>query len=224
MLTDTKLRKVRPGEKPLAVGGVPGLWFKVGTTSGEGKFFLRFTSPVSKKRRDMGLGRHPETTLIAARTAAMRAREDIAQGLDPIDKRESELRTQAVPSTPHKFETVAREVYASISTGFKNPKHSQQWINTLETYAFPAIGNTPVSELTTVDFADLLRPIWLTTAETASRVRQRCEVVMTWCIARGLIDMNPVSAVNALFTKTTQQGRSRTAPPGCTLAQYSFSY
>ncbi len=67
MLTDTKLRKVKCGEKPLAVGGVPGLWFMVGKQAGSGKFFLRFTSPTTRKRRDMGLGKYPEVSLAQAR-------------------------------------------------------------------------------------------------------------------------------------------------------------
>ena len=50
----------------------------------------------------------------------------------------------------------------------------------LKVYVFPKIGNRKVSDLTPSDFAETLRPIWLTKAETASRVKQRCHMVMKW--------------------------------------------
>ncbi|WP_085847799.1 phage integrase central domain-containing protein [Pacificibacter marinus] len=53
----------------------------------------------------------------------------------------------------------------------------------------------------TADFARLLKPLWLTKPETASRVRQRCERVMTWCLAHEFAATNPVSAVTALLPK-----------------------
>jgi len=92
-------------------------------------------------------------------------------------------------------------VHAEISRAFKNQKHRDQWINTLRTYAFPVIGDRSVAELQTSDFAQLLRSIWLAKPETASRVRQRCERVMTWCMARGMAPTNPVSAVEVLLPK-----------------------
>jgi integrase len=201
MLTDAKARKVRPDEKPLPVGGVTGLYFRAGSKVGTGKFTLRFVSPETGKRRDMGLGTYPAISLAAARIAAIEAQNLIAQRVDPIEQRRLEQRTDYQSSTTPTFEEAAVRVFESIAPGFRNPKHRAQWINTLRTYAIPFFGDKPVDVLTTSDFALCLDAIWLEKPETASRVRQRCDRVMTWCVANQFAPTNPVSSVTALLPK-----------------------
>lgn len=201
MLTDAKARKSKRDDKPTAVGGVPGLYFKPSAKAGSGKFVLRFVSPTTGKRRDMGLGSYPALSIAQARKMAIEARERIQCGADPIDERQrAAFEADRLRATPT-FEQAARQVYADIAPGFRNKKHSAQWITTLESYAFPSIGQTQVDQLTTADFARVLKPIWLTKAETASRVRQRCERVMTWCVAHGYAATNAVNAATALLPK-----------------------
>ncbi|MGH1455066.1 MAG: tyrosine-type recombinase/integrase [Paracoccaceae bacterium] len=201
MLTDLKARKMKSGDRPQSVGGVPGLSLHSKSTKGTGKFILRFVSPETGKRRDMGLGSYPETGIAQARKLGFEARELIAQNIDPIEhRRRTTAQQQEVDETPS-FEKAAIQVFNDIAPGFKNAKHRDQWINTLRTYVFPELGRRPVDGLSTADFALVLRPIWLSKPETASRVRQRCERVMMWCVARELAPTNPVSAVNALLPK-----------------------
>jgi hypothetical protein len=45
MLSDVQARRIKPGDKPIAVGGVPGLFLKAGSIPGRGNFILRFFSP-----------------------------------------------------------------------------------------------------------------------------------------------------------------------------------
>ena len=105
--------------------------------------------------------------------------------------------TLSVPT----FEKAARAVFEEIGGGFRNAKHKDQWISTLETYAFPVIGEKRVNDLRASDFADVLRPIWLAKPETASRVRQRCDTVMNWCAARDYIIASPVGVVSKLLAR-----------------------
>jgi len=64
--------------------------------------------------------------------------------------------------------------------GWKNEKHRQQWRSTLETHAYPAIGDKPVDRITTGDVMEVLEPIWRTIPETATRVRGRIEKVLEY--------------------------------------------
>ena len=48
---------------------------------------MRFVSPVTGKRRDIGFGIYPEVSIQQARKMAVDARELIAAGLDPINER-----------------------------------------------------------------------------------------------------------------------------------------
>ena len=200
MLTDTKARKLKPEDPPIAVGGAPGLYLRPGTKRGAGKFFLRYTSPETGKRRDMGLGTYPEIGLANVRKLAIEAREKIAAGIDPIAEREGAKADSAQHSMPT-FRAAAEAVHATLAPGFRNTKHAAQWISTLETFIFPSLGTRLVDSLKPGDFAAALRPIWLTKAETASRVKQRCDRVMIWCVAHGHTQINPVSAIDALLPK-----------------------
>ena len=68
----------------------------------------------------------------------------------------------------------------------KNRKHIKQWRSTLTTYAFPVIGDISVANISVEDVLTVLRPIWMTKNETASRVRQRIEAVLDWSKVMGL--------------------------------------
>lgn len=199
MLSDAKARQIEPGGKSLAAGMVPGLILVPSARRGHGKWILRFVSPITGKRRDLGLGAYPGVGIAQARRLGMQARSGIAEGRDPIEmRRMADAEVQAA-TADRTFREAAEAVHAEVRAGFRNAKHSAQWINTLETYVFPKLGKRWVSELRAADFADALRPIWLTKPETASRVRQRCDTVMNWCAARDLIVASPLKVISALL-------------------------
>lgn len=153
MLTDVKARKLKARGKPLAVGGVAGLYLRPGTKNGAGKFTLRFVSPETGRRRDMGLGTYPAIGITLARKNAFEARELIVRAIDLIEHRKREQISTENKVRNLTFEGAALKVYTDIAPGFKNEKHHAQWINTLKTYAFPMIGNKHVDHLSTADFA-----------------------------------------------------------------------
>jgi integrase len=103
------------------------------------------------------------------------------------------------------FEQAARQVHETLKPGWKNPKHSDQWINTLRDYAFAKIGEKKAADLVPADFAEVLKPIWLEKPETATRVKQRCHAVMKWCWAQELVKSNPVDVVDHLLPQ--QRGK-----------------
>lgn len=201
MLTDVGARKIEPAGKPISDGAVSGLYLFPSTRTGIGKWILRYVSPRTKKRRDMGLGRYPDVPIRDARSAALEARRLLDGGIDPLElKRENATRASEITVVPT-FEVAARQVHAAIAPGFKNEKHAAQWITTLERYVFPHIGDAIVTELRAADFAGALRDIWLSKPETASRVRQRCDKVMGWCAAKGFIVASPVPVVDMLLPR-----------------------
>ncbi len=201
MLSDAKARRLKPGDKAMSDGVVRGLYLFPAKTYGTGKWILRFTSPETSRRRDMGLGRYPVVSLRKARDLAFEARKLIESGKDPIEERARQLATEKTKVSMPTFAEAAQSVHASLKEGFRNRKHSEQWINTLKQYIFPSIGNLHVSHLAAADFARALQPIWLQKPETASRVKQRCDAVMKWCAANGFITASPVSIVAQLLPK-----------------------
>jgi integrase len=86
---------------------------------------------------------------------------------------------------PPTFESCAKKYIAAQEPGWKSRKHGKQWLSTLETYAFPVIGNLHPNAITTEHVLKILTPIWSTKTETATRVRGRMQSVLDWTAHRG---------------------------------------
>ena len=192
-ITDRKAQALKPDDNAYPHGGITGLSLHPLKTKGHGQWKLRYISPTTGKRRTLGLGSYPEVSITEATRLGTAARELIAIGRDPIDERE--IQPAALPT----FEQAALRVYEELLPSWKNAKHGQQWINTLSAHIFPALGSASVDQLRPSHFADALRPIWLSTPETASRIKQRCHAVMAWCWAHDFIQANPLDVVTKLL-------------------------
>ncbi len=201
MLSDARARKLKPDDKPVLDGTIKGLYLFPAQTPGTGKWILRFVSPKTSKRRDMGLGSYPTISIRDARTKAFEARLKIEDGIDPLEERRAEEDDARKKASIPTFAEAARSVHADLALGFRNAKHANQWINTLEATVFPKLGKRLVNELGPADFAGCLKPIWLEKPETASRIKQRCDAVMEWCAANGFIMASPVRVVDRLLPK-----------------------
>ena len=87
------------------------------------------------------------------------------------------------------FGHVAAAFLAAKETGWRNAKHRAQWHMTLEVYAAP-LRAMPVDEVDTAAVLAVLRPIWSTKPETASRLRGRIEAVIDAARVSGHIGRN----------------------------------
>lgn len=93
----------------------------------------------------MSLGNAEYVSLQAAREKAAEAHRLLAQGVDPLDQRRVSRAAEAADQARQTTFAEASEHYiASHEAGWLNPKHRQQWRNTLATYADPIIGSLPV--------------------------------------------------------------------------------
>jgi integrase len=136
------------------------------------------------KRAEMGLGGLSAVTLASARLRAADVRNLLAQGKNPIEARKAEAAARQSAIT---FGTFADSLVADISQEFRNAKHVAQWKMTLAKYAAP-IRDKNIAEITTDDILGVLKPIWQSKPETASRLRGRIERVLDAAKARGLRD------------------------------------
>lgn len=123
----------------------------------------------------MGLGPLHVMGLADARAAADAARRMVHSGEDPLaGQRAAAVANASIPT----FWEAAVAFIAERQAGWTNPKHAGQWTSTLETYAKPVLGDLRVDCIETDHILAVLRPIWATKTETASRVRQRVEAVL----------------------------------------------
>lgn len=186
----------------LADGMQPGLNLQVtiGRNGLSRSWVFRYTSPTTKKRREMGLGAVDARSLADARELAGSLRLQVLNGSDPMDIRDADRREQQLARAKQlTFKEAASQCIAAKEHEWRNAKHAAQWSSSLETYAYPVIGSRLVAEITIDDVLRLLEPIWTTKTETATRVRQRIETVMDWCKARKLVSGdNPASLKGGL--------------------------
>lgn len=148
---------------------------------------------IAGKSRDLGLGPAAglgAISLADARDLAAALRLKVKAGTDPLaERQEAEARARAAEQAAKvlgvTFRQAAEAHIAANEDGWRNAKHRQQWENTLSTYAYPVIGELPVSEVDTPHVLEILEPIWKTKTETASRLRGRIETVLDSAKARG---------------------------------------
>jgi integrase len=168
-----------------------------------GGLYLRITSAGARswvfmaanagKRVEIGLGAAATVTLVAARRLATEMREAISQGVDPRAVLSPAQPTQSVQVPT--FGEFAETYISSVEEGWKNPVHRQQWRSSLRDHA-GLLRNVPIDQISTDHVLEALKPIWLTKAETAKRVRGRIEKVLDAAKARELRprdSMNPAT-------------------------------
>lgn len=210
-----------------AVGKVAGLHLQV-APAGSRSWILRVK--VGDKRREIGLGSYPAVTLKDAHERARAERERITAGVDPVlARREVKSRIKAVQATEVTFADAARAYMATKTSEWKNPKHADQWRNTLETYAYPFIGRLHLRHIQREHVMQALEPIWLAKNETASRLRGRIEAILNWGKVKGYRDgENPAAwrgNLDNLLAKPSkvQKVRSHPAVPLAGMAEFMKS-
>lgn len=166
-----------------------GLYLQV-SVAGSRSWIFRFTSPVTGRVRDMGLGSLQDVTLKMAREEATKARGIVASRQDPMASRAA-----ARASANRLWGDAVEDLIATMRHGWKSttkgkrvrgpsgePIGSQenQWRQSLLEYGPPF--DMPVAAVTTQVILNGLRPIWKPRdqggkVETATRVRGRAERV-----------------------------------------------
>lgn len=164
---------------------------------------------VGGKRRDFGLGAFDAVPLKVARERAVALRQEIQAG-GPIEppasvqrRRSAASRTAPIEARDESLITVRsafQQFWRIKKPQLENRKHAAQWETTLDTYAFPLIGEMPVADVDTKSVATLLEPIWREKPETAQRVQQRLKMIFDFAIASGYRTAgNPTLAVKMIL-------------------------
>lgn len=177
-------RQVAAIKDPGRYGDGDGLWLHV-SKSGRKSWVLRYKR--NGRAREMGLGPASLVSLAEARQKATEARRCLLEGLDPLQQREAaKAAARLEEAKAVTFKDAAERYIAAHEAAWRNPKHRQQWRNTLEQYAHPVLGQLPVGSVDTDLVMQVLEPVWATKPETAARVRGRIEAILDWARARGL--------------------------------------
>jgi integrase len=159
-LSERGVQTARPGRH----GDGDGLHLVVGET-GRKKWVFRYQ--VAGVRKDKGLGAYPMVGLKDARDRAVEARKLVARGIDPIEAdRAAKKARKPLPS----FQEIARLVIEDAQSKSVNAKVRYQWERHLgPAYSGPLL-DRPVHEITALDVAAVLRPVWRSKPEVARKL------------------------------------------------------
>ena len=140
-LTDTEIRRSKPGVKPYKLSDGGGLHLMV-TPSG-GKLW-RWKYRFEGAEKLMALGRYPEITLADARERRDAARKQLAKSIDPMAERKAE-KTAVMVATEYTFEKIA-EQWLEHWRGNKSARHAATTRNRLRANVYPVLGTRPIAE------------------------------------------------------------------------------
>jgi integrase len=172
-------RTKRPGR--YADGG--GLYLQV--SKFETKSWL-FRFMLNGKAREMGLGPLSLVSLAEARAKALDCRRSLLESIDPIEARKAKRQGQKLEAAKSvTFDYCAAAYIESHRAGWKSAKHAEQWKNSLVNYASPVLGRLPIQNIDTGLVMRVIGPIWGKKTETASRLRNRIELILGWATAQG---------------------------------------
>ena len=146
-----------------------------------------FRFMMDGKRQDMSLGKYPQVTIADVRKLTLDCQIKLSQMINPLENKRQKLKQ--AKSKKHQdmpFKDFAKICIQDKSSEWKNPKHHAQWINTINMYANPIIGDKSLSAIDVNDILKILKPIWVAKTETASRLRGRIEWILASATTRGL--------------------------------------
>lgn len=207
MLTSKQVTAIIKAAEPGRTVDSDGLALKVGA-SGAASWEYRYQ--IGGKRRAMGLGPVRGLTLAQARERRDQMRALVREGIDPLEQAPALVEARAAT-----FDEAAKAYIEAHRSGWRNAKHAQQWANTLKQYASPKLGTKAPEEITVADVLAVLRPIWTEVPETASRVRNRIELVIDSHFAlHGTTTANPArwkGTLDKLLPKRTKASKGHHA-------------
>lgn len=208
-LTDTAIRKAKPGPKPTKLRDGGGLYVQL-NPDGSRWWRWDYRRPVTGKRNTLSLGTYPEVSLADARGRQAEARRLLASGIDPGEHRKA-AKVAGVEKAANSFEVVTREWLGK-----------QKWVESyrckvvawMENDVFPWIGGRSVAELAAPDFLRVARRIEERGAiESAHRIMQNCGQVMRYAVATGRADRNPVADLRGALAPPMERHHAAITDP-----------
>jgi integrase len=184
MLTDTEIKKSKPGLLKYRLSDGHGLYLSV--TPAGGKLW-RWKYRFEGTEKLMSFGRYPEISLLDARERHATARKILAAGTDPMEKRKLE--------SSESFQSVATLWYAHWRHG-KSKQHVDVTWRRLEANVLPAIGSRSIGDLEASDLVPMVKAIETRgVSDIAKRALETTGQIFRYGVAHGHCKRNPAADI-----------------------------
>jgi len=207
-LTDTKVSKSKPKEKPYSLFDGGGLFIQILPAGGK---FWRFKYRFAGKDNLLSFGKYPEVSLAEARKKRDEARQLIASGADPSTERKAQRTLETTDSET--LENVAREWLQKFMTSL-NQGYYMRVVSSLEHDIFPYVGQRPIREIMAPELLSVLRRIEDRGAlDTTRRVKEFCGRIFRYAVATGRADRDPTGDLRGAIPPPVSHHRAAITEP-----------
>lgn len=190
-MSDTAIRKAKPGEKPMKLRDGGGLYLLV-RPDGARWWRVDYRRPITSKRNTLSLGVYPLVGLAEAREKHQAAKKLLAAGIDPGLQRKAE-RAISADRAANSFAAVAEELLTQRASKLAEGSAVRER-RLLEKDLAPYLGDLPITDITAPVLLVALRKIEARGAiETAHRARVLAGQVFRYAIATGRAERNPAA-------------------------------
>ncbi len=192
-LKDVTVRNAKPSDKPRKLSDGGGLHILIQPT---GSKLWRLAYRFAGKQKTLALGAYPIVSLEEARRRRGEAKKLLARSVDPSVQRKADRQAGKDSS----FRAVAEELIAKLEREGRAQATltKKRW---LLDFAFPALGDRPVGEISASELLALLREIEERGRyETAKRLRSTCDMVFRYAIATGRAQRDPSMDLRGALT------------------------
>jgi hypothetical protein len=194
--------RAKPRDKPYKLSDGGGLYLLVNPN---GSRYWRLKYRLHGKEKTFSLGVYPAVSLTDVRKDALEAKRQVGKGIDPtVHRKQEKARKKDI-----RFRVIAAKWHKKES-GRWTADHAANVLRTLETDAFPLIGDIPVDQITAQDALSVIRKVEERGAlDVAARVKQRMAGVFRYAIYTGKATTNPVDALkDVIQTRKVTHRRS----------------
>lgn len=202
-LSDTQISAAKPRNTTYTLSDGGGLMLRV-RSSGTKDWIFRYKLPFDTKRVDMSFGIYPRVKLVDARKSREVAQGLLTKDIDPRAHKEQTRRAETEANS-NTFEKVMGD-WVIVKSSRVSADHAQKILDSLDNHVIPALGKRPISEITASEAIEVLKPLQAKGhAEQVKRLCQRINEVMDFAVNTGLIQINPLSKMNAAFKSPKKQ-------------------
>ena len=209
-LSDTKIKNTKPTDKQFALYDGNGLQLRI-MPNGTKSWLFNYIHPITKKRKNLGLGKYPDITLSSARNKVREMRQLVAENIDPKTHRDNELANKLLERETTLF-SVAAEWFELKRDTVSEDYANDIW-RSLELHIFPNLGQLAIYDLKAPTVINQLRPLESAgSLETVRRVCQRLNEIMTYAVNSGKIQANTFAGIKQVFKQPKVQHQKTISP------------
>ncbi|OOV86204.1 tyrosine-type recombinase/integrase [Oceanospirillum linum] len=187
-LTAKAISAAQPKEKDYKLSDEKGLYLLITKTN---KRYWRLKYRFAGKEKVLAIGVYPEVSLKEARAARDKARQQLAEHIDPSMQKQIDQMIKHQESD-NSFKRVALEWFETKMAD-KSEKHRKRTKSAIERDLFPYIGKRPISDIKAIELLTVLKKIISErqAVETAHRVKQTAGQIFRYAIATGRTERDP---------------------------------